>query len=325
MTTTLKVFLTSMLIVLIKSQARCNAMAFDRYECIIQAKPFGEIASAQSETDTQVVETLITSEEVEEEANKLSLCAMTIMPDGEAAVGLIDNGVQPPANLLLKQGERSNDLEVLLVDYDNEIATFQRGEITFTLKYGAGLIETVTPESLAEERRLKEEAALAEEETAINKRPRYNSIAEQLIAMQMSLPPNVEAPPLPIPRGDIASLTKKFYEDEEGEDESEPQTEMEAIVKEGVEEMKASAQEGETAQSYLQRLTEHRQQEVERQKEEQEAARQTLQEQIIEDEESAEYIRRRTNIELIKKGVVPLNPVTLTTEEEQELIDAGAL
>ncbi|MEG2415552.1 MAG: hypothetical protein RSB74_06505, partial [Kiritimatiellia bacterium] len=149
------------------------------------------------------------------------------------------------------------------------------------------------------------------------------SLAEQLIAMEMSLPPDVEAPPLPLPIGDPELFVKKFDENKE---ESEPATESEAIVKAGVEELKTAIANGETPQSYLKRLTEHRQKEVERQQSEKKQAQEALQAKLEQNEVSADdeaYIRRRTNIELIKKGVVPLSPVNDLSEAEQSEINAA--
>jgi hypothetical protein len=184
-----------------------------------------------------------------------------------------------------------------------------------------GLIETITPELLAE-RRAAEEVAVEEERERKRKRP--NSLAEQLIAMQMSLPPDIEAPPLPIPPDeDVEAFTRKFDPDKV---EEEPQTETEAIIKAGTAELEEAAALGERPQDYLRRLVKHRQQEVERQQEEKKRAQEALDEALASgtySEEEAQALRRETNIELMKRGVVPLSPVEDLSEEEQEEINAA--
>lgn len=288
------------------------------YDLIIASLPFG--AMADSQMNEAVGETVATPEEIEEESNKIQLCAMTITPDGRTAVGLIDNGADPPAYITLFDGDTANGLELVLSDPDEEFATFRRDGITFTLGLGLGLLETITPELLAQRQQEAEEQEIAEEE-AERKRP--NSLAEQLIAMQMSLPPDMEAPPLPIPLGDAAAFTRKFNPDKKVTD---PQTDQEALVQAGVSELEEAVKTGESPQEYLQRLVAHRQEEVKRQQAEKKAAREALEAEIATgtlSEDAEATLRRRTNIELMKKGVVPLTPVDDLTEAEQAEIDAA--
>lgn len=288
------------------------------YELIISSLPFGAMADAQM-TDAAGDE-VATPEEIEEESNKIQLCAMTITPDGRTAVGLIDNGTDPPAYITLFDGDVANGLELVLSDPDEEFATFRRDGITFTLGLGLGLLETITPELLAQRKQAAQEEEIAAEEA---ERRKPNSLAEQLIAMQMSFPPDMEAPPLPIPLGDAEAFTKEFNPDKEV---SEPQTDQEALVQAGVAELKEAIKTGETPQEYLKRLVAHRQEEVKRQQAEKEAARAALEAEIATGTLSADAeaaLRRQTNIELMKKGVVPLSPVEDLTEAEQAEIDAA--
>ena len=290
------------------------------YDDIVRAEPFGpmaaEVFGAQADPETPIV----TQEMVEEESNKIQLCAMTVTPDGRTAVGLIDNGVQPPAYITLFDGDESNGLELLISDLDREFATFRRDGVTFTLGLGLGLMETITPELLAQRQAQAEEEAAAEAE---RKRKSANSLAEQLIAMQLSLPPDVEAPPLPIPIGDAAVFTREF---DPGKERAAPETETEALIQAGVDELKEAVASGESPQDYLKRLVEARQKEVERQKAEKQAAQAALDQELatggLSDDDAA-YLRRRTNIELMKKGVVPLNPVDDLTDAERAEIDAA--
>lgn len=291
------------------------------YELIISAKPFGDMAAAVAGSGATMDFANQDPEKVKEESNKIQLCAMTETPDGDTAVGLIDNGANPPGYITLFDGESSNGLELLFSDLDDEIATFRRDGVTFTLGLGLGLVETVTPELYAQR---KAEAEEEEKKAEERERKRPNSLAEQLIAMQMSLPPDVEAPPLPIPpMVDAEEFTRPFNPDKP---DSEPETETEAVIKEGAAQLKESAEAGETPQEYLKRLVAHRQKEVERQQTEKKAAQKAIDEALAAaphtpEEEAA--LRRKTNIDLLKKGVVPLTPVDDLTPEEQAEVDAA--
>ena len=290
------------------------------YELIIKVEPFGPMAPDEPEIVEEVI--VQDPEKVKEESSKIQLCAMTYTPDGRTAVGLIDNGSNPPGYITLFDGDESNGLTMVLSNLEEEYATFTRDGVMFTLKLGLGLMETITPELLAQR---EEEAILEEEAQAEIERKRPNSLAEQLIAMQMSLPPDVEAPPLPIPILDTEDFVREFDPNKER---GEPETDEEALIQAGVAELHDAVASGETPQEYLKRLVEHRQQEVKRQQDEKARAQQELDEQLASgnlSKETEEYLRRRTNIELMKKGVVPLTPVDDLTEEEQAEIDAALL
>ncbi|MBR5588249.1 MAG: hypothetical protein IKW23_05315 [Kiritimatiellae bacterium] len=290
------------------------------YELIIKSEPFGPMAPDEPEVAEEVI--VQDPEKVKEESSKIQLCAMTYTPDGRTAVGLIDNGSNPPGYITLFDGDESNGLTMVLSNLEEEYATFTRDGVMFTLKLGLGLMETITPELLAQR---EEEAILEEEAQAEIERKRPNSLAEQLIAMQMSLPPDVEAPPLPIPILDTEDFVREFDPNKER---GEPETDEEALIQAGVAELHDAVASGETPQEYLKRLVEHRQQEVKRQQDEKARAQQELDEQLASgnlSKETEAYLRRRTNIELMKKGVVPLTPVDDLTEEEQAEIDAALL
>ena len=290
------------------------------YELIIKSEPFGPMAPDEPEIAEEII--VQDPEKVKEESSKIQLCAMTYTPDGRTAVGLIDNGSNPPGYITLFDGDESNGLTMVLSNLEEEYATFTRDGVMFTLKLGLGLMETITPELLAQR---EEEAILEEEAQAEIERKRPNSLAEQLIAMQMSLPPDVEAPPLPIPILDTEDFVREFDPNKER---GEPETDEEALIQAGVAELHDAVASGETPQEYLERLVEHRQQEVKRQQDEKARAQQELDEQLASgnlSQETEAYLRRRTNIELMKKGVVPLTPVDDLTEEEQAEIDAALL
>lgn len=289
------------------------------YQLIITKEPFGPMAAEIDNPEAPTPEQ--DPVKVQEESSKIQLCAMTYTPDGRTAVGLIDNGTNPPGYITLFDGETSNGLNLLLSNLEEEYATFSRDGVMFTLKLGLGLIETITPELLAQ----REAEMEAEEiQAAEVERKRPNSLAEQLIAMQMSLPPDVEAPPLPIPQIATEDFLKEFNPNKE---KTEPQTDSEALIQAGVDELHDAVATGETPQEYLKRLVEHRRKEVQRQQEEKARAKEELEQTLSASgtisKETEDYIRRRTNIELMKKGVVPLTPVENLTDDEQAEINAA--
>lgn len=318
MPSTLRSLLCPLLLLLCSALRLSAGQPRSRYELIISAEPFGAMAKESAASESAAV--AADPAKVKEESNKIQLCAMTQTPDGRAAVGLIDNGVNPPAYLTLFDGESANGLELLFSDLDGEFATFRRDGVSFTLGLGLGLMETITPELFAQRKaKAEEEAAQAAE----HDRRRPNSLAEQLIAMQLSLPPDVEAPPLPIPMGEAFDFTRKFDPDKP---ESEPQSEQEALVKAGVAELQEAVRQGESPQDYLRRLVEHRSAEVKRQQTEQAAAREALEATLASgdfSEQEQAALRRQANLELMKKGVVPLSPVEDITPTEQAQIDAA--
>ena len=272
------------------AQGAWEPRAREHYALIIDKEPFGPMA-AETAGGEAVPEA--TPEQVREESNKVQLCAMTVTPDGRTAVGIIDNGANPPAYITLFDGESSNGLELIVSDLDREFATFRRDGITFTLGLGLGLLETITPELLAQREAEAQELAAADEE---RKRKSANS---------------------------LAAFTKEF---DPNKARSEPQTETEALVQAGVEELKAAVAAGESPQDYLRRLVAHRQQEVQRQQAEKQAAQNALDQELAAgglSESDAAYLRRRTNIELMKKGVVPLTPVNDLSDSERAEIEAA--
>ena len=142
--------------------------------------------------------------------------------------------------------------------------------------------------------------------------------------MQIPFPTRLSAPPLPIPILDTDEFLKEFNPNKE---KTEPQTESEALIQAGVDELHEAVATGETPQEYLKRLVAHRREEVKRQQEEKALAQEALDRNLAESgnisKETEDYIRRRANIELMKKGVVPLTPVEDLTEAEQAEIDAA--
>lgn len=301
-----------------------RSQPFDHYQVIIDRMPFGAMASGvQSEADTPEDMQFVAAEEVQQLAAKLTMCAMSIMPDGRYAVGIIDSSVTPAVSHILSQGDGPVEgITLDLVDIESKVATFSKDGITFSLKLGVGIVETLTEETLAEEQRKREEEAAA----LAAAKPRPNTLAEQLLRMQTSVPPDVEAPPLPIIQGDMASLTKPFDPDQE---KKEPEDEHDEIVQQGLEELKASVKAGETPQQYFERLQAHNREEARRQQAEKRAAAELEKElaKNLETEQERADLRRRINIELLKKGVVPLDNenIILTPEEEKELVNAGVL
>ncbi len=295
---------------------------FAPYQVIIDRQPFGPMAPDPAPPGTEPAgpaPDFAATEEVQQLAGKLVMSAMITLPGGQTAVGVTDTTRSPSVSHLIAQGDPPVDgITLELVDFTDKIATFSKSGITFSLRLGSGIVETLTPELLAR----REQQRLAEAAAREPPKPRYNSLAEQIIAMQMSVGPDVEAPPLPIITGDLAALTKPF--DPERPPEA-PQTETDHLVAQGIEELRRSVEAGETPQQYIDRLQTHQRAEAQRQQQEKKIAAEAEKELLKNARTAADEarIRRRMNIELLKKGVTPLEPITLTPEEDRELKEAG--
>lgn len=315
-------FISACFCALLPAVLTAQERSFSPYQVIIDRMPFGAIeaeASADALDQAGPPPEFVASQEVQQMAAKLVMSTIAMMPDGRPAVGVTDASQSPAvSHILVVDDPPVGGLTLELVDFTGMVATFSKGGVPFSLKLGSGIVETMTPESLAaaEKQRLEEAEAAA--------KPRANSLAEQLLRMQLSVGPDVEAPPLPMISGDLASLTKPF--DPERKNEA-PKDEIDEIVAQGIEQMRQSEAAGETPQQYLERLQAHQKAEALRQQEEKKAALSDEKELIkhARSEEEEEQIRRRLNIELMKKGVTPLEPVDLTPEEEKEIADAGGV
>ena len=114
----------------------------ERYQPIIDAKPFGDIANLSPDALAALQEEQQQKEEI---AKKFRMCGITDMPDGSRKIAFIDETDGQPASYILGIGETQNGFTLLAADYEAERATLSKDGLTFTLGLGKGLIEDTPP------------------------------------------------------------------------------------------------------------------------------------------------------------------------------------
>ena len=114
-----------------------------RYQPIIDAKPFGDMAQQVSaEAAADAAEQQRQREEI---AQKFRMVGITDLPDGSRKIAFLDETGGAFASYLLGVGETQNGFTLVEADYEAEWATLAKDGLTFTLGLGKGLIEKPAP------------------------------------------------------------------------------------------------------------------------------------------------------------------------------------
>jgi hypothetical protein len=303
------------------AQADYTPAPFSDYQTILDRMPFGALppnfgevppeVPAQTDAQTQALQQKI--------AQQINMSAINVTPDGSTAIGFTDLGAKPPANYYLPVGTSAGGWTVVDADYDLEVAIIEKDGIQINLKLGKGLIDAAALQALiaaagpaAPPPSALQPAAAAAAEGPLKKRREaaFKTGTEQLLSMQLDLPPGVEAPPLPLLTDDmLAKDVEKALKTTINleEDDTEKDVALKTEVAAAKEEMKSHLAQGGTATSYLERLRERRDQEVARQQEEREAAREKLRELATKiTAEELKKQRRAINQRLIEEGIDPV-------------------
>lgn len=207
-------------------------------------------------------------------ASQLTLCAINRTLAGTVAVGLVDRSVTPPHNYYLDVGETENGLTVVTADFDAEVAVIEKEHYPVTLHLnsgpGAGGAPVVASEQSAIAVAANDgslETPLAPPEAEPPHKQAFSSCTEQLLAMELSVPAGVSAPPLPYDEGmegDVGKALNQVIVIEADD------TEAVAALKENIglakEELRSHLQNGGSFKSYLQVLKDRREEEIARQK-----------------------------------------------------------
>lgn len=113
-------------------RADVPAQTFDRYDIILQRKPFGDLPPPVVEPPKPAAEPVI--------AKFYRLCSIVKEDDGMLRVGIVDT--RGNKFVQLSPGQSENGLTVVEADYEKETATLQLGEEIQHLELRAG---TTTP------------------------------------------------------------------------------------------------------------------------------------------------------------------------------------
>jgi hypothetical protein len=182
-----------------------NTPGFDRYQVIVDRKPFGE---APPPPEPPPPKPISPSESF---ARTLRLCALLEMDDGTIRVGLVDNKTKK--DFFLSEGDIVEGIELVSASYDEEEAVLRKGSEMAVIQLQSGDIQPLNAAeqkerlertktrrlSYAERRRAREERRQARRE-AMKKQPRLEGeeLEEHLKEYQMEVI-RQGMPPLPIP------------------------------------------------------------------------------------------------------------------------------
>jgi hypothetical protein len=146
--------------------------SFERYQVILDRKPFGNPPPVVQE---QPVQTIPPEQSF---ARTIRMSALVEQDDGSIRVGLFDS--QGNKSYLLAEGESENGIELVSADYENEEAVLRKGSEMAVLKLSSGEIQALSPQQ--------------QQERLNAPRPQRMSYAERRAAREKA---RREAPPQP--------------------------------------------------------------------------------------------------------------------------------
>ena len=130
--------------------AFAEGQPFDRYQTIIDRKPFGPepanfdpdaapgTASAAGSEDSGEMTAEQRTEEEQKLASNVRVSVLNVAPDGTVKVGFTDSSASPPENYYLKVGGSQNGWTVKGAEPATESVTLEKDGVEVTLKLGEG-------------------------------------------------------------------------------------------------------------------------------------------------------------------------------------------
>jgi len=281
---------------------------FDHYQVIVDRLPFGPMASDFGVEDPQAAmqadqaASQAQAEQLKQQyGQKLVMCAVTVTPGGGVAIGFVDSMENPPKNYILGVGESANGFTLISADYDQEIATLEEDGGTFSLKLGKGLVESPAARPVP----------------AVQQPAKVLSAAAVVAAY--------EPPPVPVASSPIGRMVRPSR-DSRGPPIPEIPPAQQAQMNQIRDDLAKLRAEGGDTKSYMERLRERKKAEKDAKDAAEQAAREEmarLAAQISEDERVKR--EREMNLKLIEQGARPVSDITLTPEEERDLVEKGVL
>ena len=131
--------------------AFAEGQSFDRYQTIIDRKPFGPepanfdpeaapgTASAAGSADSEEMTAEQRTEEEQKLAANVRVSVLNVAPDGTVKVGFTDASANPPENYYLKVGGSQNGWTVKSAEPAAESVTLEKDGVEVTMKLGEGL------------------------------------------------------------------------------------------------------------------------------------------------------------------------------------------
>ena len=275
------------------------APVFDRFQGIIERMPFGKapppapvapagLPAPQANQENQL-------------AKQLAMVAVNHTPAGETTVGFIDNAQKPPHNYYLGVGEDADGFTIVAANYEDETATISKDGVEVTLQLGKGVVSGGGP-------------ALP----GVIAAPPSMPIA--------SLPSMPTVPRLdPATRAAARAAVIAAAARQETTDALTNHTERAALFPGSIESPDGAGT-NRTAASYVERVKLRHDELVKYVQAEQQRAdlRAKAEAQKISEAELTRSMRL-INIDLIRQGINPVANVTLTSEEDAQLVKEGVL
>jgi hypothetical protein len=237
-------------------------------------------------------------------ATKLTLCAINRTPMGSVAVGFTDASQNPVRSYYLDVGDTQDGFNVVSADFEKECAALEKDGVRVELKMGkgatVGMAKPVKPQQSSSPLQPAPQPQSDQPKLAV---PPMPALSELPRLGTIQRPSQAGMPPVPgIPAAQLA--------------ESKRTREEIAKIKES----------GGDVSSYLARLRERRAQENEAKAAVEQAARIQMQE-LAERMTAAELAKREReiNLNLIEQGARPISDITLTSDEENDLVQKGIL
>ena len=115
--------------------ARADTPDFDKYQVILERKPFGVAPPPESTAPAITAENSF--------AKTLRMSALLELDDGTMKIGLIDQ--QSNKSFYLQVGESEEGIELVSADYDAEEAVVRKGAEMAVIKLQSGDIQALTP------------------------------------------------------------------------------------------------------------------------------------------------------------------------------------
>lgn len=110
-------------------------LSFDRYQVILDRKPFGSLPAP--------VSAVVAQPQAESFAKRLRLSTIIELDDGSMKIGFVETGTNK--SYMMKPGESLDGIEVVSASWDDEEAILKQGDEMALIKLASGTVEAINP------------------------------------------------------------------------------------------------------------------------------------------------------------------------------------
>jgi hypothetical protein len=162
--------------------------SFDRYQVILDRKPFGE---ALMVAEQPVAQTVPQSESF---AKTIRMSALIEEDDGSIRVGLIDTASND--NFFISEGEIINGVELVSASYEDEEAVLRRGAEMAVIQLQSGEVQALTPAEQKDRLAERDARSATRGRLSYAERRRARQEARKKAAEEAAKQPEIPAPDL---------------------------------------------------------------------------------------------------------------------------------